>query len=115
MMMKLLLHPLNVDSNEQDLAFTTEEREKFGLTGLLPPAVRSQSLQAEAIMANLRAYTNPINKYMYLRDLQDWNKKLFYRILCDHTEEIMPIVYTPVVGEACQRYRYIHTCLLHKY
>jgi malate dehydrogenase (oxaloacetate-decarboxylating)(NADP+) len=55
-------------------------------------------------MKNIRSFKEPINKYMYLRDLQDWNKKLFYRILCDHTEEIMPIVYTPIVGEACQKY-----------
>ena len=89
----------------QDLAFTLAEREKLGLKGLLPPAVRSQSLQADAIMANLRHFKEGINKYMYLRDLQDWNKKLFYRILCDHTEEVMPIVYTPIVGEACQKYR----------
>lgn len=56
-------------------------------------------------MKNIRSFKEPINKYMYLRDLQDWNKKLFYRILCDHTEELMPIVYTPIVGEACQKYR----------
>lgn len=87
------------------MAFTEEERVKFGLKGLLAPAVRTQSLQAEIFMKNLRSFKEPINRYMYLRDLQDWNKKLFYRILCDHTEEIMPIVYTPGVGEACLRYR----------
>ena len=91
--------------SKQDLAFTEQEREKFGLRGLLAPAIRTQALQAEIVMTNLRSFKIPINKYMYLRDLQDWNKKLFYRILCDHTEEIMPIVYTPIVGEACQKYR----------
>lgn len=96
----------------QDLAFTLAEREKLGLKGLLPPAVRSQSLQADAIMANLRHFKEGINKYMYLRDLQDWNKKLFYRILCDHTEEVMPIVYTPIVGEACQKYRCVFDILV---
>lgn len=89
----------------QDLAFTQEEREKFGLRGLLPPAVRTQCVQAEIVMKNIRSFKEPINRYMYLRDLQDWNKKLFYRILCDHTEEVMPVVYTPGVGEACQKYR----------
>lgn len=92
----------------QALAFTLAERERLGLKGLLPPAVRTQSLQAKAIMTNLRNFNNPINKYMYLRDLQDWNKKLFYRILCENTEEIMPVVYTPTVGEACQKYSMLY-------
>ena len=97
----------------QDLAFTEEEREKFGLKGLLPPAIRTQCVQADIVMKNIRYFKEPINKYMYLRDLQDWNKKLFYRILCDHTEEIMPIVYTPIVGEACQKYRSVQLAAQH--
>ncbi|KAI1286735.1 NADP-dependent malic enzyme [Halotydeus destructor] len=102
-------HELLWDSmSNKDLAFTLQERERLGLKGLLPPAVRSQSLQARVVMENFRALTQPLNKYMYLRDLQDWNKKLFYRILCDYTEEIMPIVYTPTVGEACQKYSLLY-------
>lgn len=86
------------------MGFTEHEREVLGLKGLLPPAVRHQDMQVRVVMENLRAFPDQLAKYMFLRDLQDHNKRLFYHVLQVHTTELMPIVYTPVVGLACQKY-----------
>ncbi|KAH9511735.1 NADP-dependent malic enzyme [Dermatophagoides farinae] len=99
-----LLREPNVN---KDLAFTTREREVYKLKGLLPAAIRSQELQVQIVMDNLRAINSELGKYMFLRDLQDHNKRLFYRVLQVHTRELMPIVYTPIVGLACQKYSLI--------
>nr|XP_027200041.1 NADP-dependent malic enzyme-like isoform X2 [Dermatophagoides pteronyssinus] len=99
-----LLREPNVN---KDLAFTTREREVYKLKGLLPAAIRSQELQVQIIMDNLRSINSDLGKYMFLRDLQDHNKRLFYRVLQVHTRELMPIVYTPIVGLACQKYSLI--------
>lgn len=93
--------------NLQDLAFTFNEREAYKLRGLLPPVVRSQKLQIEIAMENLRQIKDDLGKYMFLRDLQDHNKRLFYQVMRTHTKELMPIVYTPIVGLACQKYSLI--------
>ncbi|OTF72541.1 Malic enzyme N terminal domain containing protein, partial [Euroglyphus maynei] len=82
-------------------------REVYKLKGLLPAAIRSQELQVQIVMDNLRAINSDLGKYMFLRDLQDHNKRLFYRVLQVHTRELMPIVYTPIVGLACQKYSLI--------
>lgn len=79
----------------------------MGLKGLLPAAVRTQALQAQAIITNLRGMSDDLTKYTLLRDLQDSNERLFYYVLSQHTEEVMPIVYTPIVGLACQKYSMI--------
>ncbi|RWS10093.1 NADP-dependent malic enzyme-like protein [Dinothrombium tinctorium] len=92
----------------QDLAFTLRERESLGLKGLLPPAIRSQELQVKTVIETIRAAKDQLSKYLYLRDLQDYNERLFYRVLCLYTEELMPIVYTPVVGEACIKFSHIY-------
>lgn len=89
----------------QDTAFSENERVKYGLTGLLPSAIRTLEEQIEVAMKAIRLFKEPISKYVYLRNLQDWNEKLFFSLLTTHTEELMPIVYTPVVGEACQKFR----------
>lgn len=86
------------------LAFTEVERDRHYLRGLLPPTVISQELQVERILENVRSYQNPLEKYIALMDLQERNERLFYKVLIDHVEELLPIVYTPVVGEACQKY-----------
>ncbi|KAH9544841.1 hypothetical protein CY35_12G016400 [Sphagnum magellanicum] len=85
-------------------AFTEEERDIHYLRGLLPPAILSQELQVERILHNLRQYENPLEKYVDIMDLQERNERLFYRVLIDHVEELLPIVYTPTVGEACQKF-----------
>ncbi|KAG0589541.1 hypothetical protein KC19_1G028000 [Ceratodon purpureus] len=86
------------------LAFTEEERDRHYLRGLLPPTIISQELQVERVLQNVRSYKNPLEKYIALMDLQERNERLFYKVLMEHVEELLPIVYTPVVGEACQKY-----------
>ncbi|KAL9230350.1 hypothetical protein vseg_005713 [Gypsophila vaccaria] len=90
--------------HNKGLAFTESERDAHYLRGLLPPVVLSQELQEKKFLVSLRQYQVPLHKYMALMDLQERNEKLFYKLLIDHVEEMLPLVYTPVVGEACQKY-----------
>ncbi len=88
-------------------AFTEEEREQLGLSGLLPPRIHSLDEQVERVLWNLRKRTSDMDRYIFLTSLQDRNKTLFYRVLVDNIEELMPIVYTPTVGLACLQYGHI--------
>ena len=89
-------------------AFTNEERAEYGLHGLLPPQVESLEEQvARAYRAYLRK-DEDLERHIYLRQLQDTNSVLFYRLLLDHIEEMMPIVYTPVVALGCQQFSQIY-------
>jgi len=88
-------------------AFTEEERDQLGLRGLLPPRVATQDEQVARLMENYRRYTNDLDRYAYLTALQDRNEKLFYRAVTDHIEEMMPIIYTPTVGAATQRFGHL--------
>ncbi|KAL3650786.1 hypothetical protein CASFOL_007189 [Castilleja foliolosa] len=90
--------------HNKGLAFTEKERDAHYLTGLLPPVVLSQELQERRLMHNLREYKVPLQRYMAMMDLQERNEKLFYKLLIDNVEELLPVVYTPTVGEACQKY-----------
>ncbi|WOG84064.1 hypothetical protein DCAR_0103244 [Daucus carota subsp. sativus] len=85
-------------------SFSENERDAFFLRGLLPPVVMSQELQEKKLMANLRNYEVPLHRYIAMMDLQERNERLFYKLLIDNVEELLPVVYTPVVGEACQKY-----------
>lgn len=89
-------------------AFTTEERIKHGLLGLLPPHVDTLEEQVERAYEAFCDFNEPINKHIYLRQLQDENETLFYRLMLEHITEMMPIVYTPVVGQACERFSHIY-------
>ncbi|KAG7550335.1 Malic enzyme N-terminal domain [Arabidopsis thaliana x Arabidopsis arenosa] len=90
------------------LAFTDKERDAHYLTGLLPPVVLTQDVQERKVMHNLRQYTVPLQRYVALMDLQERNERLFYKLLIDNVEELLPVVYTPTVGEACQKYGSIY-------
>ncbi|XP_022997848.1 NADP-dependent malic enzyme-like [Cucurbita maxima] len=90
--------------HNKGLAFTEKERDAHYLRGLLPPAVVAQNLQVKKMLHNIRQYQVPLQKYMAMMDLQERNEKLFYNLLINHVEELLPVVYTPTVGEACQKY-----------
>ncbi len=85
-------------------AFTQKERAAFGLHGLLPSEEKTMAQQAQRIYASISAYATPLERYVSLAGLQDRNEHLFYRVLTDHLEEFMPIVYTPTVGLATQNF-----------
>ena len=88
-------------------AFTEQERDALGLRGLLPAHVLSMKAQAERVMTNLRSLPNDLEKYVALNALHDRNEALFFRIVCDNIDEIQPLIYTPTVGLACQRFGHI--------
>jgi malic enzyme len=96
----LLNHPMFNKST----AFTREERRLFGLDGLLPDAVSTIAQQAQRAYGNIVRKSDPLERYIGLAALQDRNEILFYRVLVDHLEEFLPIVYTPTVGRACQEF-----------
>ena len=85
-------------------AFTESERTDFALHGLLPPHVGNLEDQVARRLKALHDFETDFERYAYLRDLQDTNETLFYAVLVGHLEEMMPLVYTPTVGEGCQRF-----------
>ncbi len=92
----------------KDTAFTDEEREAFGLEGLIPPRVFSQEIQLIRVKENLNRKTSDIEKYIFLTALQDRNEALFTRLVVENLEELLPIIYTPTVGRACIEYAHIY-------
>ena len=88
-------------------AFTEVERDALGLRGLLPPHVSTMDTQVMRVMDNLRRKSTDLERYIYLISLQDRNETLFYRVLVDYMNEMMPLVYTPTVGKACQLYGHL--------
>jgi malate dehydrogenase (oxaloacetate-decarboxylating)(NADP+) len=88
-------------------AFTAAEREALGLRGLLPPRVHTQDEQVMRVLENLQRKTTDLERYIFLIALQDRNETLFYRVVMDHLQEMMPFIYTPTVGLACQRFGHI--------
>jgi malate dehydrogenase (oxaloacetate-decarboxylating)(NADP+) len=90
-------------------AFTEVERDALGLRGLLPPHVHTMEEQVARVMENFRRKPTPLEQYIDILGLQVRNETLFYRIMTEHLEEMMRIVYTPTVGEACQEYGHILT------
>ncbi|ALZ76869.1 NAD-dependent malic enzyme [Rheinheimera sp. F8] len=89
-------------------AFSREERAAFNLTGLLPPRYESIEEQAARAYMQYSSFEEPINKHIYLRVVQDNNETLFHRLLQNHLEEMLPIIYTPTVGDACERFSDIY-------
>jgi malic enzyme len=100
----LLLNPLT----NKGTAFTHRERDELDLHGLVPPAVFTIKQQVERTYENYQAKTSNLERYIYLEALQDRNETLYYRLLSEHIDEMMAVVYTPVVGEACQKFSHIY-------
>ena len=95
---------MNVGLLNKGTAFSDAERDALGLRGLLPARIFPLEQQVKRALRNLRAKNNDLNKYIFLSALQNRNETLFYRVVLDHLEEMMPIVYTPTVGQACLEY-----------
>jgi len=85
-------------------AFTEAERDALGLRGFLPAHVLSMEDQVERVLVNLRGLPSDLEKYIALNSLHDRNEALFFRVVCDNIDEIQPLIYTPTVGLACQRF-----------
>jgi len=101
------LHGLDLLMNprlNKGTAFTEAERDAFDLHGLLPPHIGTLESQSERRKRVLDCHPTAFDKYSSMRDLQDNNETLFYSLIAQHTEELLPIVYTPTVGEGCQRF-----------
>ena len=88
-------------------AFTESERDALGLHGLLPPYVQTIDQQARRVMETFRSKSSDLERYIQIVGLQDRNETLFYRVVMDNLEELMPIIYTPTVGKACQEFGHI--------
>ena len=89
-------------------AFTDAERRELHLDGLIPPVVCNLEQQLARVYENYLKKTTTLERYIHLTSLQDRNETLFFRLLIDHIDEMMPVVYTPVVGEACQQFSHIY-------
>src|SRR5262245_15465723 len=91
----------------RSLALTREEREQLGLRGLLPWPVVGQPQLVERVMMELRKQDADLDRYIMLSALQERNERLYYRTIIDHIEELLPVIYTPTVGEACKQFSHI--------
>ncbi|ODM97353.1 NAD-dependent malic enzyme, mitochondrial, partial [Orchesella cincta] len=90
------------------MAFSLEERQSLGIHGLIPPRFKTQEEQVKLCKENVERYQEDLNKYIYLVGLQDRNERLFYRLIAENVEQMMPLVYTPTVGLACQKFGLIY-------
>src|SRR5258706_12407950 len=102
--MDLLRRP----SLNKGTAFTDEERSRLGLHGLLPPHIETLDQQVVRVYEAYTRKTDDLERHIYLRALQDSNEVLYYRLLLDHIEEMTPVVYTPIVAQACQQFSHIY-------
>lgn len=98
---------LNNGTHNKSTAFTREERNEFGLRGLLPYCACNQKKQIDRVLENMRRKEFDIEKYIFLSALQGRNERLYYRTVMDNIEEIMPLIYTPTVGQACKEFAHI--------
>jgi len=89
-------------------AFSEDERTRFNLHGLIPHVIETIEEQSQRSYQQYSAFHDAINKHIYLRNIQDTNETLFFRLIEDHLAEMMPIIYTPTVGEACQQFSDIY-------
>ena len=101
------LHILRDKARYRSIAFTRPERLRLGLQGLLPHAVATEAEMVDRVMENLRQLPRDIDRYMALASLQERNERLFYRTVLQNIEEVLPLIYTPTVGEACREFSHI--------
>lgn len=94
-------------AQNKSTAFTHDEREALGLRGLLPHCVCSADTQQNRVLENIRRKAYDIEKYIFLAGLQERNERLYYRTVLNNIEEIMPLIYTPTVGQACKEFAHI--------
>lgn len=99
---------LRMPEYNKGLAFTQAERDKFQLHGLLPPRINTLEQQVTRVLENLRRQSDNLARYIYMVSLQQRNETLFFRSVMENLEELMPVLYTPTVGLACQSYGHIH-------
>ncbi|MGD2152070.1 MAG: NAD-dependent malic enzyme [Gemmatimonadales bacterium] len=99
----VLLNPFT----NKGTGFTAKERKSLGIAGLVPPAIFTIEEQLPRVYESYQAKTTNLERFIYLASLQDRNETLFFRLVHEHIDEMMPIVYTPVVGEACQNFSHI--------
>lgn len=98
---------LNNAATNRSVAFSREERERYGLRGLLPAKIFTQAEQMDRVHENLRRKDNDLERYIFLFMLQSRNERLFFKTLIESIDELLPIVYTPTVGEACKQFAHI--------
>jgi malate dehydrogenase (oxaloacetate-decarboxylating)(NADP+) len=91
----------------RSILFSRPERDRLGLTGLLPYTVATEKQLVERVMTNLARLPRDIDRYMLLSAIQERNERLFYRTVIDHIDTVMPLIYTPTVGEACKEFSHI--------
>ena len=89
-------------------AFSSEERDSFNLTGLLPHSIETIEEQSSRAYHQLCSFDSDMDKHIYLRNIQDTNETLFHHLIEDHIEEVMPLIYTPTVGQACEKFSKIY-------
>jgi malate dehydrogenase (oxaloacetate-decarboxylating) len=99
---------LNMSLLNKGCAFDDQERKDFNLMGLLPRRFETIEQQVARAYQQYSSFGEPINKHIFLRATQDSNETLYYRLIQDHLEEMMPIIYTPTVGDACERFSEIY-------
>jgi len=100
--------PILQDSlHNKGLAFNEQERSQLHIQGLLPPAVFDIEKQAGLVLENLKGKSSDLERYEFLAQLQVTNQHLFYYVACNNLAQILPLVYTPTVGEACQKFSHI--------
>lgn len=98
---------LNNPEYNKGTAFTEEERDRYGLRGLMPAGVSSPEVQQERALCNLQRKAYDIERYVFLLALQGRNERLFYQLVLNHIDELMPLIYTPTVGQACKEFAHI--------
>lgn len=92
----------------QGMAFTREERQVLGIHGMLPAVVKTDAEQVQHCLLLLERCANDLDRYIYLMGLLDRNEQLFFQVLSQDVASMMPLVYTPTVGEACQKFSLVY-------